>query len=625
MKKQTLIFVFLIVISFLIPCSYSASEHPPVKVDLAVSISKPIMGETFWVALKFNLEPGWHIYAPDLIPNGFQDLDLKMKGERPECTEEYMRTRDTEIFKNQILKGEGYTKIGEPLTLEWRLPAGLKLLEVVWPPSIRKELNSLVSSVYEQSFWVLAKMVLEKPFLPHDSTLKANVSWVACQDVCKPGSANLSLDLNNLPSITAPEELNYWLEKIANQDADLNPNDDWVLAFMLAFLGGILLNLMPCVLPVLSLKILDLLKPQQNSNSLKAHGWAFTSGVMISFISLAGVLIALRAGGQELGWGFQLQSSLFVGCLACLFWVMALNLWGVFEIGLVFTRLQSTYHHSLLATFANGILACVVASPCTAPFMGTALGFALTRSWQVALVIFGGLGFGMALPFLLVCLWPSFARLLPKSGAWMESLKHGLGFVLAATVLWLLWIIGHQKDLDSLLAVAGALLAISIGAWVWGRWSVPYRSLSVRLTSRLIGGAFISLAIAGMVMMIVPSPSAKITVNWQPYSTKRLNQALQNNQPVLIDFTANWCLTCQVNKKTTLEQPGIATALKKYDVVTLRADWTRHDPAVTQALAEYGRNSIPLYVLYGKDKKPILLPALLTCDILLKALETALG
>ena len=204
----------------------------------------------------------------------------------------------------------------------------------------------------------------------------------------------------------------------------------------------------------------------------------------------------------------------------------------------------------------------------------------------------------------------------------MESLKHGLGFTLAATVLWLLWIIGHQKGLDSLLAVAGTLLAISVGTWIWGRWSVPYRSLSVRLISRLIGGAFIGGSVAGMVMTVNPSAPSQIKVDWQPYSAETLNQALNKNKLVLIDFTATWCLTCQVNKKTTLEQPSIAKAIKKHGVIALRADWTQHDPAITQALAEYGRNSIPLYVLYGKNKKPILLPALLTTDILLKALET---
>ncbi len=580
MKKQTLIFVFLIVLSLLSPGANSLSDASPVKVDLATSTAKPTVGKPFWVALKFTLELGWHVYAPDT------------------------------------------TKMGQPISIDWTLPTGLKLIQAVWPPSIQKEHDSLVSSVYEQNFWMLAKMVLEKPFSRADSILKADVSWVACQDVCKPDSAILSLDLNNPHSLTTPEELNIWLEKIANQDPDINPNDDWFLALMLAFLGGILLNLMPCVLPVLSLKVLDLLKPQQNNSSLKSHGWAFTAGVMISFLSLAGILIALRAGGQELGWGFQLQSSLFVACLACLFWIMALSLWGVFEMGLVFTRLQSTYHHSLLATFANGVLACVVASPCTAPFMGTALGFALTHSWQIALVIFSGLGFGMALPFLLICLWPSLARLLPKPGAWMESLKHGLGFTLAATVLWLLWIIGHQKGLDSLLAVAGTLLVISVGTWIWGRWSVPYRSLSVRLISRLIGGAFIGGSVAGMVMTVNPSAPSQIKVDWQPYSAETLNQALNKNKLVLIDFTATWCLTCQVNKKTTLEQPSIAKAIKKHGVIALRADWTQHDPAITQALAEYGRNSIPLYVLYGKNKKPILLPALLTTDILLKALET---
>ncbi len=577
MKKQTLIFLWLFITGWLFP-SHEIMAHPTVNVDLACSNPSCKVGEPFWLAVRFTIEPGWHLYAPN--------------------TDE----------------------MGASMHIHWTPPKNLKIIQILWPTARCLEQDSILSYVYEKEVWVLVKVLLEKPLSPKESVFKADISWVACQETCIPGKSELSLDLLHPTNLVNPDQLNIWLEKIVNQD-DPEYDGDWLIPFLCAFLGGILLNLMPCVLPVLSLKILDLLKPQNNPSYLRYHGWAFTGGVLMSFLILASVLLGLRAGGQELGWGFQLQSPLFVFGLACLFWVLALNLWGVFEMGVIFTRFQvSKNHHSLLGTFSNGVLACVVASPCTAPFMGTALGFALTQSWQIGLLIFLGLGLGMAMPFLLICLVPSLAKLLPKPGAWMESLKHFLGFALCGTVIWLLWIIGHQQGLDSVLKILIGLLAMGLGGWIWGRWAVPYRSFKVRFLSRLIGTVLMvsPVAMIGLSLGSLPSES---TLDWQPYKAQKLQQALDEGKMVFIDFTATWCLTCQINKKMALYHPKVIETLKKMNIVTLRADWTHHDPLITRALAEYGRTSIPLYVLYGKNKKPQILPTLLTPTLLVEALE----
>ena len=227
----------------------------------------------------------------------------------------------------------------------------------------------------------------------------------------------------------------------------------------------------------------------------------------------------------------------------------------------------------------------------------------------------------MALPFLVICLWPPLARLLPRPGAWMESLKHLLGFALAATVIWLLWIVGHQQGLDTVLKVISSLLLISVAGWIWGRWAVPYRPLKVRVLSRLGGAVLIAAALFEIFTCLKPIREQEEGLVWQPYTSHRLQQALTEKRFVLIDFTATWCLTCQINKKLVLQNPQVINVIKKLNILPLRADWTNHDGAITQALAEYGRTSIPLYVLYGKNKKPIILPTLLTPQILREALE----
>jgi thiol:disulfide interchange protein DsbD len=335
-------------------------------------------------------------------------------------------------------------------------------------------------------------------------------------------------------------------------------------ALALAFAGGLILNLMPCVLPVLSIKVLGFARGK-SAPQMRAHGLIYGAGVLASFLALAGLLIALKAAGSAVGWGFQLQSPVFVGLLAALFLALALNLSGAFEFAsLVPARLAGAgAKHPHADAFLTGVLAVLVASPCTVPFMGAALGYALTESAAVALAVFAALGTGMATPYVLLAFEPRWLRRLPKPGPWMVTLKRWLALPLYATVAWLAWV-----------------LSIQVGA-------------------------------------VAAQPKADL---WQPYSEARVAELVAQGKPVFVDFTAAWCVTCQVNKQLVLARPETERAFAERGVQLLRADWTREDPAITRALAALGRNGVPVYVLYRPGRAPRLLPEILTREALDAAL-----
>jgi len=407
-------------------------------------------------------------------------------------------------------------------------------------------------------------------------------------------------------------------------------------AVLFAFLGGLILNLMPCVFPVLSLKILNFAAQSgQDRRKIRKHGLVFASGVLVSFWTLAGILIALRAGGEQIGWGFQLQSSGFVVFLACLFFTFGLNLFGVFEIGTSFSGAGGAFDRSsgMANSFLSGVLATVVATPCTAPFMGTALGFALSQPARVSFLIFTFLGLGMSFPYLLLSFFPVFTHFLPKPGKWMVSLKKFLGLLLLATVLWLVWVLGLQKGTAAVAALCLGFLALGIGLWILGRWAVPSNSRWVKVFARLAATVFIlaglALAFWGRNFQGPATERGKqepsgTKIQWEPFSKERFDTLRKEGEPVFIDFTAAWCLTCQVNERLVLSNPRIARKMKELGITALKADWTSHDAAIARALAEYGRDSVPLYVFYkrGGESAPVILPELITPGIVLKALES---
>nr|WP_266003691.1 thioredoxin family protein [Paucibacter sp. PLA-PC-4] len=397
------------------------------------------------------------------------------------------------------------------------------------------------------------------------------------------------------------------------------------LALLLAFAGGLLLNLMPCVFPVLSLKVLGFAQHAADRRVLVAGGLAYTAGVVLSFLALAGLLLALRAGGAQLGWGFQLQSPGFVAALALLFGVIGLNLLGVFELRAVLPGNLAGLRaaNPVLDHGLTGVLAVAVASPCTAPFMGVALGAALTLpTWQ-ALAVFAMLGLGMAAPYLAASLWPGLARALPRPGAWMRHFKILMAFPMFATVLWLLWVLGQQVGIDGAVALLGVLLTLALAAWVFSAPDLAPRGRQILGTLSLVLVA--ATALWAWPALREPPPAASVgatTEGWQPWSADRVEAAQAAGQPVLVDFTAAWCVTCQFNKRTTLADSQLLADMQAKNVLLLRADWTRRDAAITQTLRSLGRSGVPVYAVYLPGAAaPQLLPEILSLASVREALS----
>ncbi|MDZ7764109.1 MAG: thioredoxin family protein [Melioribacteraceae bacterium] len=417
-----------------------------------------------------------------------------------------------------------------------------------------------------------------------------------------------------------------------NVVAQNNSGTTILLAIIFAFIGGVILNLMPCVLPVLSIKIMGFVNQAgEDKKKILNHGLMFTLGVLISFWVLAGALVALRAGGQELGWGFQLQSPEFIIVLSVFLFLFALNLFGVFEIGtsLMSVGAKTANQSGAFGAFMTGVTATVVATPCTAPFMGTALGFALAQPALITMFIFTSLALGMALPYLLLAIFPNWLKYLPKPGGWMETLKQFMGFPLAATVIWLAWVLGLQTGSDGVAALMIALLLASLGAWIYGKWGTFGRKNSVKLISRL---ATIILVSSGLFFGITNAETNVNTgsilnnkvdgVQWEKFSQAKVDELRKQGIPVFIDFTAAWCLTCQVNERVAINTKAVVEKLEEKNVVALKADWTSRDDEITRALEKFGRNSVPLYVLYSENfDEPMVLPEVLTSSIVLDALN----
>ncbi len=396
-------------------------------------------------------------------------------------------------------------------------------------------------------------------------------------------------------------------------------------ALALAFTGGLILNLMPCVFPVLSLKFLHLIDRTRRRGSLAMNGLAFTAGVLASTLLLAALLLFFRSLGYAVGWGFQLQTSWFVAFLALLFFALTLNLLGVFEFTAASHLADSRAAKALpssgpLSTFGVGILTVVVASPCTAPFMGAALGFAVTQPAYEACAIFLALGLGIALPWLLLTLFPVWTKWLPKPGMWMIYLRRFMALPMFCAVLWLVWVLSCQVNGYGLITLFLAAGALTLFLWAFGREQYG-RGHSVVLKSFSLIVTFACLTILGICNLATPRNETGPL--WHPFSAASLERAIQEGKPVIIDFTASWCVTCQFNKITALNTNQTQAALEKYGYWCFVADWTQRDEQITRLLNAFGRTGVPLYVLYDITGKPVVLPELLQQAPLLEALKKA--
>lgn len=458
-----------------------------------------------------------------------------------------------------------------------------------------------------------------------------------------PNAKSHALDIDLVNDIAANRFIDAEVgpQSVKLVDPAQSNNSEWEgglgLALLFAFLGGMILNLMPCVLPVISFKVLSFVKMAGQSRALTMkHGLAFFMGVLISFWVLAGVLLALQAYGRAVGWGFQLQEPIFVAILAAVLVVFGLSLFGVFEIGTVFaswagqTASNKNKRNSgsgetveLVGSFFSGVLATAVATPCTGPFLGSAIGFAVTLPPILALLIFTFLGIGMAFPYLILAAFPSLLRVLPKPGPWMVVFKEIMGFLMLATVTWLIWVFGAETDHISTFLLLVGFLSLAFGCWIYGKWGSPIKKRRTRLLGSLLALLFFALGSVTIYTAAVKEPVDSVdnqvaVGGWEPFSPERIKELQAQGKPVLVDFTAKWCLICQTNHLVFI-LPEVSRKLDELGVVRMKADWTKNDPKITQALKEFGRNGVPLYVIYGKDasQQPAILPQVLTAEVVL--------
>ncbi len=607
--------------------AYQAHTH----VRLVSEQDAVVAGSTFWAAVDMALDDGWHVY--------------------------WQNPGDSGITPR----------------VKWQLPSGIKAGDIHWPYPQRIDIGPLTSYGYEHEVILLVPVTVDSSFSASKVIkLHARVDWLACFDMCMPGRAELDLSLPVVPdqswvtynsfkdpfdqtrqnwpqtitSITNNAYLDgdQWhlniqtpLKGIGNivfypfrddviehnmpqqskivadgyqltltkshlyhgplstfEGVAVNPagwdasgnskailiqapigsappaHIPFLIACLFAFIGGLILNLMPCVLPVLSIKVLSLIERHPNKKLALRHSLIYGLGVLASVWSLALLLFILKSAGQFAGWGFQFQSPVFVLGVALILFVLAINLFGVFEFAIPSIGIKPNVQAGYKASFISGVVTTIVASPCTAPFMGTALTVAIGQPNIIGFGVFTFLGLGLAFPFVLLSAFPVLLSFVPKPGTWMVQLKRVLGLILLSCVIWLLWVFGIQTGLGDL--------------------SKIYHH--------------------------------RQEINWQSYSSMAVSQARQTGHGVFIDFTADWCINCQVNDRLVLQNPKVIKAFKDQSIILFKGDWTKYDPAITQALASYGRDSIPVYVYYppGADT-PVILSQLITPHMILERIK----
>ncbi len=407
----------------------------------------------------------------------------------------------------------------------------------------------------------------------------------------------------------------------------------WVyIAF--AALGGLILNLMPCVLPVISLKVLGFVKQAgEETKRVRQLGWAFCAGIVTTFLLLALAVLLVKSSGEQIGWGFQFQYPGFVVAMSALVFALALSLFGIYEILLPGTSGLGGLagREGLTGSFLNGVLATILATPCTAPFLGTALGFAFAQSAGVVIAVFLAIGAGMACPYVVLVLKPAWIGGLPKPGPWMVRFKQLMGFLLMATVLWLLWVLGKQVGVEGVVWTGAFLLGLGLACWVWGQWGSFLHPNPAKLRAR---AAALGLVAGSYAIFVHPLLAVEQTLSaqadasaldWQPFSAERVEALVAGGQMVFIDFTAEWCWTCKVNERVVLSQQVVRERFAAHNVALVKADWTNRNPEITQLLRAFGRSGVPLYAIFpaGLIDQPLVLPEVITAEMVVEKLDAA--
>ena len=529
-------------------------------------------------------------------------------------------------------------------TISWNLPEGYTVEAVNHPKPSLFDYGGFMGYGYNGSKVFLYRLLRENSALQNYARedlveVKASVDWVLCKDVCIFGSEKVSLGWTVSDRNLSTEKsglLNSLLEsKEPKQNKTLENRFlemgllGWILS---AFLGGAILNLMPCVLPVLSIKVFSLIEHAGRDPSKRfIHGLMYSVGVILSFIALAIVLMGLRSLGEEVGWGFQLQDPFFITFLIMLFFLLGLNMLGLFEIGSSlarFTNAPISNRSDWLGSFATGILAAVVGAPCVGPFIGGVSGIALQVDVALGILIFAMIGFGMAFPFLILSWVPGLLRFLPKPGAWMVRFRQVMGGVLILSTAFIIWVVEQSVSYDGVFLVFVLLLFILLAGYILGRWG---RISESKVTQR-------RAKLASLVLILVPGFIVGQHLDhlydkaayedivyedalWEKWSELSVRAALDSGQGVFIDFTASWCLICQSNKALVIRKEKTYSLFEKYGIRLFLADWTQNDPEITRALESYGRSGVPLYILKTPDGAEQILPQNLNYSLLETALE----
>jgi thiol:disulfide interchange protein DsbD len=521
------------------------------------------------------------------------------------------------LYKEQFFKIDAYIE-GESTPVKFAMPAAISKYDEYLEETVDVYFDNLsVAVVFPQANAV--------------SKIQLAVRTQGCKDkvICYPPTTRyLELDFDNgssklIDDIVAKSAPNNSQNSNVETDSPVTETigiAKLLYTMVLALAGGVILNLMPCVFPVLSLKALSFVSARGSDHSHHLHGWAYTGGAVASFMLMGAIIVGIRAAGGSADWGVQLQSPIFVSMMIYLFLVMGLSLSGFVHFGGSFMGVgQSlTARHGLQGSFFTGVLAVVVASPCSAPFMAAALGVALTQNAVIALAIFASLGLGLALPFLILSYSPQLASYLPKPGAWMETLKQVLAFPLYLTAVWFLWVLGRQTSTDVLAAVVLGATAIIFAIWLWQKHP---RSSFGRLTKL----ATCLVAFIGGIALAVQAPNFGKSTLWEQYSPELLAQLRTQGRPVFINMTAAWCTTCHANELIALSRNEVKEAADRYNVAMVKGDYTNEDPDITKLLNEYNRPSVPLYLMFAanSDGKAEILPQLLTVDTVVEAMQRA--
>jgi thiol:disulfide interchange protein len=570
-------------------------EDSPVKATLVAEVTVGVSGVPFRAAVKLEHAPEWHTYGKVLPPE----------------------------------------VIGKPTSLKWTLPEGWTVEELPWPETHEVPSTDGKKSVGYDGTVYLPVKVTPKGGVGTSAEIKVKVDALACDPKnCMPQRPEASMTLALGEAVVMNAELAGEFAKMA---ALVVPKAEAVVApvkkaersffgyLVFAFVGGLILNVMPCVFPVLGIKIMSVVQQAGgDKRQVLMHGLAYTVGILICFWALGGLVISL---GKT--WGFQLQSPGFVFGLAAFFLIFGLNMAGVFEIGAsavgVGANLQSK--NGLSGSFFYGLLAVVVATPCSAPFLGSALGYTVTLPGMQAMLMFTMIGIGLASPFLVLSLVPSLVSALPRPGAWMESFKQGMSFLLFGTVVFLVWVLTGMIEGQPMLFLMFGLVVVALGCWIYGRWSLPHKPQRTRLIAVVLAG----LAVVGGLAfgwprledkpMVDVKPIVEGGLTWEAWSPEKVAALRAEGKAVYIDYTAKWCFTCQVNKRV-YKDPAVQKAIAEKKVVLLKADWTNEDPRISQALSELGKAAVPVNVLYLPGvKEPVVLEELLTADGVVKAIE----